>query len=259
MAKGLIGTSGWTYRSWVGSFYPDTLKASDLLPYYSHRFNTTEINTTFYRFPSLALVKGWDRKSPPGFVFSVKAPRYFTHLKKLNVGDEVFRKRFSDFLERLTPLEGKLGPILFQLPPNFSKKLDVLSAFLAFLPTSFSYVIEFRHAEWFDEKVYDLLRKRGVGMTIVSAPGIPYIPMATSRFAYFRLHGAASWYNYHYSYDELKDVAMKMIELGQSPSVKEIYVYFDNDAEGFAVENAKTLSEIFGTLSTPGMNKERLR
>lgn len=256
MAKALIGTSGWTYRSWAGSFYPETLRPSDLLPYYSHRFPTVEVNTTFYRFPSTALVKGWERKSPPGFVFSVKAPRYFTHLKKLNVNDDDFRSRFSDFLERLTPLEKKLGPILFQLPPNLSNDLERLKNFLAFLPSVFSYAVEFRHASFFEERVYELLRKRGVAITIVSAPGIPYVPMTTAGFAYFRLHGASSWYNYHYSYDELKDVAAKMIEIG--PAVKKIYVYFDNDAEGFAVENARSLSEIYETLSAAPRQKEEV-
>lgn len=249
MATWRVGTSGWTYRSWAGIFYPETLKSSDLLPYYSHRFNTVEVNTTFYRFPPPPLVKGWLRKSPPDFVFSVKSSRYFTHLKRLNTSDETFQKRFSDFLERLNPLGPKLGPLLFQLPPHFSKNIHLLEKFVAFLPKSHSFVIEFRHDNWFDQEVYDLLKQYQIAIAIVSAPGIPYVPKVTSSIAYFRLHGASSWYNYRYSYDELKDVALKAVQLGENPEVREIYVYFDNDVSGYAIENAKSLTEIFTALS----------
>lgn len=249
MEKWLVGTSGWTYRTWVGSFYPETLKASDLLPYYSHRFNTVEVNTTFYRFPPTPLVKGWIRKSPDDFVFSVKASRYFTHLKKLNADDPMFRKRFEDFLVRLSIMEKKLGPILFQLPPNLQKDTRLLESFLSFLPKTHKYVMEFRHAEWFHPEVYELLKRHEVALAVVSAPGIPYVPIETAPFAYFRLHGASSWYNYHYSYDELKDVAMKMVEMGNSPNIQEVYAYFDNDVEGYAIENARMLVEILQTIS----------
>ena len=248
MAHWRVGTSGWTYRAWAGIFYPETLKSSDLLAYYSHRFNTVEVNTTFYRFPPAPLVKGWIRKSPDDFVFSVKSSRFFTHLKRLNVADPDFQKRFGDFLERLSVLEKKLGPILFQLPPHFTKNLSVLENFLAFLPSDHSFVVEFRHVGWFDDEVYALLKKYHVALAVVSAPGIPYVPMVTSSLAYFRLHGADSWYNYRYSYDELKDVAQKALQLGDLPGVKDVFLYFDNDVSGYAIENAKSLTEIFRAL-----------
>jgi uncharacterized protein YecE (DUF72 family) len=244
-----VGTSGWICKDWVGSFYPETLKASDLLPYYSHRFNTVEVNTTFYRFPPTPLVKGWIRKSPEDFLFSIKASRYFTHLKRLRVNDTEFQKRFEDFLTRLAPMGKKLGPILFQLPPHFEMNFENLEPFLAFLPQTHRFVIEFRNTDWFQPETYSLLRKYRVAMAIVSAPGLPYVPIVTSTFAYFRLHGASQWYNYHYSFDELKDVALKMVEFGKQNDVEEVFAYFDNDVEGHAIENARMLNEILQTIS----------
>ncbi|MCL5056254.1 MAG: DUF72 domain-containing protein [Firmicutes bacterium] len=247
MGKCWIGTSGWTYRSWMGTFYPKNLKSGDLLIYYTRRFNTVEVNSTFQHFPLIPFVKSWMRKSPENFLFSIKAPRQFTHLKKLNVADPEFVERFGVFLQRIDLLNGKLGPILFELPPKFQGDLELLENFLKFLPPGYQFAVEFRHTDWYCDKVYDLMRKYGVGTAVVSAPDIPFVPVATAQFAYFRFHGAARWYDYHYGIDELRDAALKMHQVGKD--LKDIYAYFDNDAGGAAIDNAKTLSDVFQAVS----------
>ena len=247
MGKCWIGTSGWTYRSWLGPFYPENLKSGDLLIYYARRFNTVEVNSTFQRFPPVPLVKGWTRKSPDNFLFSVKAPRQFTHLKKLNVSDPEFGERFRIFVDRLSFLGGKLGPVLFQLPPKFPKDLNLLENFLKFLPSSHQFAVEFRHTDWYCDEVYEVMKKHKIATAVVIAPDMPFIPAATASFAYFRFHGSSRWQNYHYGIDELRDAALKMHRVGRD--LKNIYAYFDNDAEGSAVENARTFSDIFYAIS----------
>lgn len=243
MTRVFVGTSGWTYSEWRGVFYPPLLKQRDLLGYYAGRFPTVEINTTFYRVPSRTLVEGWERRTPEDFLFSVKAPRLLTHMKRLKVSDPVFSSRFQDFLSRIAPLQGKKGAVLFQLPPHMKADLTLLEEFLHFLGKG-SWAIEFRHGSWFQDSAYSLARKYGVAVVVVGAPEIPFIPVATAPVAYVRLHGTTAWYDYRYSFDELRDIALQIQKMASSGSPEMILCYFDNDPRGYAVENAATLLQI---------------
>ncbi|MGO9311784.1 MAG: DUF72 domain-containing protein [Syntrophobacteraceae bacterium] len=179
-----VGTSGYSYKEWKGSFYPDDLPAKGMLHYYGERFRTVEINNTFYRMPSVSVLETWAGDVPADFKFVLKASRQITHMKRLKgAGDSV-----SYLLEAAGALKERLGPILFQLPPNLKKDVPRLRDFLALLPPKRRVAFEFRHQSWFDEEVFGLLRDHQAALCIAEAENDLEVPfVATADWGYLRL------------------------------------------------------------------------
>lgn len=184
--KILIGTSGWSYKEWKGSFYPPKLPAEDMLRFYAEHFPAVEVNNSFYRIPSERVLAGWAEQVPESFRFVLKASRRITHDNRLTNEDG----SLGYFLRAANPLGERLGPTLFQLPPTFKKNTDRLESFLSLLPRRWQAAIEFRHASWFDDEVYELLRSRSVALVAVDedeaeGKGSPLVP--TASWGYVRL------------------------------------------------------------------------
>jgi len=237
MSKLFFGTSGWSYKEWVGPFYEDERR---MFSYYARFFDTVEINSTFYRYPSKSTIYGLNRTSPPGFVFSAKLPKLITHEKKLDLKENI-KNDLMRFLELLEPLSarGKLGCILVQLPPKFEYERDVekLERFLEIIPNGYEFAIEFRNSSWMKNETWKMLREHNVAYCVVDEPGLPPEVHVTADFAYFRWHGRSRrpWYNYHYSEEELKEWVPKVNEARKR--AEKIYGYFNNHFHGYAVEN----------------------
>lgn len=232
-----IGTSGWVYKDWQARFYPQDLAETQWLGYYSQHFSTVEINNTFYQLPSEKTVIQWHKKTPQDFCFAVKASRYITHMKKLKQGSGLSR-----FRDRLKGLKNKLGPILFQLPPFWSKDEDRLKQFLEKLPHSLKMVFEFRHPSWYHPKIYQLLEKQGVGLCIHDIDGQRSPTKATADFSYLRFHGPKAKYEGKYSDQQLKQWLSALRPVIEK--VEDVYCYFNNDTRGYAIENAKTFQNL---------------
>ena len=242
-ARCFIGTSGWYYQHWFGRFYPEGLSKDKLLPYFARSFDTVELNNTFYHLPKEATVKGWYEKAPDAFVFAVKASRFITHIKRLaNLGDSL-----KLFLKRARLLKEKLGPILYQLPPSMKKDPERLASFLRKLPKKAKNVVEFRHQSWLDKETFDILKKFNVAHCIVSMPNFPTLVKATADFAYIRMHGGSSLYRSNYSKAELKQCAGRIEKFLKDGL--DTYVYFNNDAYGYAVKNAIVLKKMLSSRS----------
>lgn len=213
----LVGTSGFAYKEWKGSFYPEKLPAKKYLSYYAEHFSTTEINNTFYRMPTTKLCEGWYAEVPEDFSFTLKVSQRITHFKRLkNVDDDM-----TYFLDSAAGLKEKLGPILVQLPPNFKKDTDVLEAFLGSFATKGKLAFEFRHESWFTDDVYDLLRKYKTTLGVVEkeegeGPETPR--EVTGSFVYMRLRKG------EYSNDEMLDWA-RWIRSQNVP----VYCYLKHD------------------------------
>lgn len=186
----LVGTSGWSYKEWKGSFYPAKMPAEEMLHFYAGHFPTVEVNNSFYRIPAERVLAGWAEQVPEKFRFVMKASRRITHNNRLNDEDG----SLGYFLRAVNPLGERLGPTLFQLPPTFKKDMDRLRTFLDKLPKRWAAATEFRHPSWFDEEVYDLLRSRGVALVAVDeddseGKGAPLV--ATAGWGYLRLRRSA--------------------------------------------------------------------
>jgi len=241
-ARYYVGCSGWHYEHWRGLYYPEELPKPQWLPFYARQFNSVELNNSFYRLPSEKAFTTWRESTPENFIFAVKMSRYITHIKKLrNLGSAV-----ENFLSRAVLLEEKLGPLLYQLPPNMKRNDELLQSFLSSLPAIYQHVIEFRHESWIDEAVFDILRRHNVGLCVFDMPGFTCPLVATSGFVYVRFHGSEGLYSSRYSDAELSRWAERIGRLGQR--VKTSYIYFNNDAEAFAIQNATTLRNLLGTL-----------
>jgi len=253
VAKYYIGCSGWWYKDWVGRFYPEGLDEAGRLKYYSQYFNTTEANVTFYKLPPLTTIHSWARKTPKNFVFSVKAPQEFTHQMHFLYSD----RKMARFLKLLSPLQNsnKLGVILFQAPPEFvctESTLQRLEEFLNRLPKGYEFAIEFRHRSWLNEKTFELLSSYRVAYVIVDEPLLPsLIKITTNDFTYIRFHGRGKrvWYYYDYKREELEKWA-KRIREEIEPSIKKLYIYFNNHFRAFAPKNAREFIEIIGLSPT---------
>jgi uncharacterized protein YecE (DUF72 family) len=234
-----IGCSGWNYADWRnGVFYPPRLPERRWLAFYAERFDTVELNTTFYHLPKRETVARWAAETPDGFIFSVKVSRYLTHVVRLrNTG-----RHLALLLERIEPLveAGKLGPLLWQLPPTFRRDDDRLSAALAELPNNLRHAIEFRHESWFADEVLDLLRDSGVALVVADRPEVEAYQrrQLTANFAYVRFHHGSRGRRGNYSRTELEAWAYTL--RGWSADRK-VFAYFNNDWEGFAPANAATL------------------
>jgi len=230
-----IGCSGWHYEHWRGFYYPQELPKAKWLSFYARQFTTVELNNSFYRVPSEKAFSNWRESTPEDFIFAVKVSRFITHIKRLrNLGTAV-----ENFLSRAAFLKEKLGPLLYQLPPSMKRNDELLQNFLSSLAPRYRHVIEFRHESWIDEAVFDILRTHNVGLCVFDMPGFSCPLVATSDFAYVRFHGSEDLYSSCYSDEELSQWAQRIARLGQN--VKASYIYFNNDAEAFAVKNAMTL------------------
>ncbi len=233
-----VGTSGWTYRHWRGVFYPPDLPTARWFDYYAQRFSTVEVNNTFYRLPEAGTFDAWREQAPAGFLYAVKASRYITHLKKLkDAGDPLTR-----FVERARRLRGRLGPLLYQLPPNWHRDLERLEAFLRLLPGGLLHVFEFRHPSWYAEETFALLDRYGAGFCIMDLPGVESPLRVTGRLAYLRFHGPQRPYEGSYSEAELRLWAGRIGEY--LATGRPAFVYFNNDAHGYAVQDALRLREL---------------
>jgi len=230
-----IGTSGWHYDHWRDRFYPEKLTKAKWLEFYASHFTTVELNNTFYRLPSEAAFVNWRDSSPANFAFAVKVSRFITHIKRLKNTEEAVEK----FVTAAKILGEKLGPLLYQLPPNMHRNDEVLESFLSTLPRGMRHVFEFRHESWLNEDVFDVLHKYNIGFCVFDMPEVSCPLVATADFAYVRFHGSTGLYESCYSDEELADWVKKLANL--AASLKAVYIYFNNDAEAFAVKNATTL------------------
>jgi uncharacterized protein YecE (DUF72 family) len=225
----LIGTSGYNYPEWKGSFYPADLSAAKMLPYYAARFSTVEINYTFYRMPTEKILAGWTAQVPPEFRFTLKAPRRITHDAKL-VGCEDLTDAFC----RIAGTLGRqLGALLFQLPPTLKKDVARLDAFLATLPPKAPAAFEFRHPSWFDEEIYARLRHYGKALCVADSEKLETPLEVTAEFAYFRLRDEG------YQPKDIADWGLKIADL--KSRCKEIFVYFKHEEQGLGPAFAKEL------------------
>ena len=235
MPRYYIGTSGWHYDDWKGRFYPEKLPKTKWLEFYASHYTTLELNNTFYRLPSENAYKKWYDSSPPGFTFAVKVSRFITHIKRLKDCDEAL----NNFMSRSALLKEKLGPLLYQLPPGLRRNDSLLSDFLGKLPRELRHVIEFRHESWLADEVFEVLRNYKVGFCVFDMPKLKCPLLATADFAYIRFHGKDSLYSSCYSDEELADWADRIRDTASD--LESVYIYFNNDVEGFALKNAETL------------------
>lgn len=225
-----IGTSGYAYKSWKGSFYPEDLTDKEMLRYYGERFRSVEINNTFYRMPSEKVLTSWYDQVPAGFAFVLKASRRITHFKRLkDVGEEL-----AYLLRTSSGLQQKLGPTLFQLPPNLKKDLSRLQGFLALLPQGWRAAIEFRNASWFDDEVYDALRSHNVALVIAETDEAAVPLVATASWGYLRLRRE--------SYDEPQLVEWKERIAAQEWS--DVFAFFKHEEKGTGPETAAQLVQL---------------
>jgi len=233
-----IGCSGWHYDHWRGLYYPQGLPKSEWLQFYAKEFATVELNNSFYHLPSEKAFTAWREFSPEDFVFAVKVSRYITHIKRLRNLDLAV----ENFLSRACFLKNKLGPLLYQLPPNMKRNDEILENFLSSLPQKYQHVFEFRHESWINDSVFHILQQYDAGLCVFDMPGFSCPLVVTSDFAYIRFHGSPGLYSSCYSDKELSRWAQSIAQLGQN--LKAIYIYFNNDAEAFAIGNAITLRKL---------------
>jgi uncharacterized protein YecE (DUF72 family) len=227
----LAGTSGYSYKEWLGSFYPEKLPAKEMLRYYAGHFRTVEINNTFYRMPAEAMLTGWAKEVPESFTFTLKAPQRITHQKRLREAQQ----EVAEFLRRSAALGEKLGIILFQLPPFLRKDLPRLRDFLAALPPERRVAMEFRHESWQDEEVYAALRERGAALCVADTDegDTPFV--VTSDSGYLRLRRT--------HYDD-KDLAAWAGRIKAQPLAR-AYVYFKHEDEARGTKFAHRFCELW--------------
>ena len=214
-----VGTSGYNYPEWRGSFYPDKFPTSKMLPYYAARFDTVEVNYTFYRVPTAALLEGWSRQTPGTFTFTLKAPRRITHDSKLRRCEELTR----NFCRTAATLGSKLGVLLFQLPPTFKRDDGVLKDFLDLLPDGTRAAFEFRHPSWHDDAVFDALRARNMALCVADSEKMSTPVVSTADYTYFRLRDEGY---------QPADIERWAATVRQTSGDRDAFVYFKHEEEG---------------------------
>ena len=226
----LTGTSGYSYAEWKGNFYPEKFAAKDMLHFYAERFPTVEINNTFYRMPKEAVLKGWADQVPESFTFVIKASQRITHMKRLKDCGELLTYLFAT----TASLGPRLGPLLFQLPPNFKKDVPRLKGFFDAMPERRRVAVEFRHASWFDDEVYETLRSQGAALCVADTGEEPAAPLiATADWGYLRLRRE------DFSDADLRDWAKR---IGEQPW-SDAYVFLKHEEEGKGPKLAAKLAE----------------
>lgn len=237
-----IGTSGWSYDHWQGVLYPHHLPPRERLDYYIQRYQTVEVNSTYYRWPKDATFTTWRQRLPEGFLMTVKAPRGLTHSARLYSPERWLARIGSG----LSCLGNRLGVLLVQLSPQFSYDYARLSYFLEQMPFWIKVALEFRHPSWHIEEVFSLLERKGAAYCVMSGAHLPCILRATSSFVYVRLHGPDPYHLYggFYSDDNLHWWACRLREWEEQG--RSVFVYFNNDGGGNAVRNADRLRSFVG-------------
>ncbi len=242
MSEVFIGTSGYIYPHWEGVFYPLGWPKAKKLEYYCQHFDTVELNNTFYRLPGKKTFESWYKRTSKNFIFAVKVSRFITHIKKL----KDCRESWEIFLKRALILKEKLGPLLFQLPPSWKKDAKRLEEFLKLITknlepktSNLKFAFEFRNETWCCQEIYDLLKKYNCAWVVVDSPHWPKVFQVTADFVYVRMHGSKILFGSKYTKKELENLAEKIKEWQKQRL--DVFVYFNNDAHGFAVQNAKEL------------------
>jgi len=233
-----IGTSGWNYDHWKGRFYPERLPQRQWFDFYAEVFDTVEVNNTFYHQPSNATVDAWRTQAPRGFLYAVKANRYITHMKRLKYPDEPVDR----FLSGARRLKEHLGPILYQLPPNWNRNPERLASFLSVLPRDLHHVVEFRNRDWLCDETYAVLEENGVGLCVHDMLR-RHPRRVTGSVAYLRFHGSGQKYGGRYRKRRLQSWADWIREMSGDCNV---FAYFNNDDNANAVADAKRLRELVG-------------
>jgi len=228
-----VGTSGYNFPEWRGSFYPPKLPSAKWLEYYARQLGTVEINYTFYRMPNAKTVAGWDAATPELFTFVLKAPQRITHIARLRNIDEPLRV----FLDTVRKLHAKLGPVLFQLPPNFKKDIARLSDLLTQFPSDVRAACEFRHASWWSDDVYDLLRSTNTALCIANTEEGTTPDVVTADFGYVRLRDEG------YAEQSLREWATKVQALGSAWT--DAYVFFKHEEKGIGPKLAAEFQQLF--------------
>lgn len=231
-----IGTSGWQYRDWRGSFYPADLAQARWLEHYAERFRTVEVNNAFYRLPEAETFANWRRRTPDDFVVVVKASRYLTHVKRLRDSAEAV----SRLMDRTRHLGAKLGPILLQLPPNLAADHATLDATLGYFGRDVRLAVEFRHPSWFGTETEELLAARGAALCLADSPRRQTPVVRTAGWGYLRLHEGRASPHPCYGTQALSSWAGRLADLWSADD--DVFVYFNNDAHGCAVRDAITFA-----------------
>jgi uncharacterized protein YecE (DUF72 family) len=232
----LVGTSGYSYAEWKGTFYPKDLASKKMLAYYSERFATVEINNTFYRMPNDALIDGWKEGCPAEFVFGVKAPRRITHIARLRSCEELV----AAFWQRIERFGDKLGPVLFQLPPFQKQDLELLAAFLRILPAGMRAAFEFRNASWMNDETLAVLAGANAALCVADGEALPPLLSATADFGYLRLRYA--------EYDDADLARWAAFIVDQRAKWRDTFVYFKHEEKGKGPALAQRLIELLARL-----------
>lgn len=227
-----VGTSGFSYHHWVKKFYPKEIKQASWLEYYARFFNTVEINSSFYRLPNEKVLEFWRERTPESFIFSIKGSRYITHTKRLLAN----QNSVDLFMQRAGGLKGKLKIVLWQFPPRFKADSERLRNFFRLLkPYSYRFAFEFRDESWFSAEIYEILRENNAALVLADSPDFPKKEIQTADFSYIRLHGGKYLYSSNYSPEEMKKWSEK---IGRLAEKGDVFAYFNNDANAYAVKNA---------------------
>jgi len=238
MGKLYLGTSGFSYRHWRSVFYPNSLPPRQWLEFYSRHFNSLEINSSFYRLPAAATLQNWYRQTPVNFRFSIKAPRLLTHYYRLKIGNASWKQ----FWARMSLLKEKLAVILWQLPLNLPRQEERLRLFLQQFSGLARFAFEFRHSSWFNDKIYSILRHYQAALVWHDNQILPQPPaVQTANFIYIRFHGVETLYNYRYSQ---KQLALWAKTIKGQLEKGDIFAYFNNDPDAFAIKNAHQLQSL---------------
>ncbi len=227
-----VGTSGYNYPEWKGSFYPEALAAAKMLPYYAERLRSVEINYTFYRMPNEKILDGWNRSTPDSFKLTLKAPRRITHELRLRDCED----RVRQFLETASVLGSKLGALLFQLPPDLRKDIELFEAFLDAFPPRVCAAFEFRHASWLDDVVFQRLQERNLALCIADSERLSTPPVVTADYGYFRLRDEG------YTAADLERWADVIRE--RTSACRDVFVYFKHEESGKGPELARRMEEL---------------
>ncbi|GEO07572.1 DUF72 domain-containing protein [Segetibacter aerophilus] len=232
MAKWWIGCSGFHYKHWKDIFYPEKLAQSKWFDYYNNRFKTLELNVTFYRFPRLPYLENWYHKSPDAFTFSIKAPRAITHYRKFVKAEKYLEDFYGTVREGL---KEKVGCVLFQMPEVISYKQQKLEQIIQNLDPTFTNVLEFRNATWWNQEVYNTLANHNITFCGMSHPSLPDEVVQNTSTLYHRFHGVPHLYKSKYALSTLKKISD---EIENNSAIKEAFIYFNNDIDGSALTNA---------------------
>jgi uncharacterized protein YecE (DUF72 family) len=228
--KSWIGTSGFQYAEWKGNFYPEDLPAAKMLPFYAERFSTTEINYTFHRIPSSKTIDNWKQLTPENFRFALKAPQKITHWSKLRDCADTL----DYFCKVISGLGERLGPVLFQLPPNFKKDADVLTSFLREFP-SMKAAFEFRHESWFDDEIFELLKSRNIALCIADTENLATPKVSTGDYGYLRLRRE--------DYRKI-DVEQWVDFVRTQAGWNDVFIYFKHEEAGIGPKLARQMIEM---------------